>query len=202
MIGITDPATLDGVIVHVATDPQPDVRLLGPGEVARASRFAHRDDRERFIRRRSELRRVLSAQSGIDPQSLVFSHTKEGKPFLNGSPLRFSTASTHGSVAIAIAVDREVGIDIVRLEPGMYDESTAAVVCHPNELDQIRHASDPDRMFATLWARNEAFAKLDGRGLGDHTRDIDLSDRAHHTDVAFRLIDTDRLVVAVAVGAV
>jgi len=193
--------TVDHASVHVVVDPLPQPETLSHAERKRARRFVHAVDRRRYVARRSELRRALGAVTGSNPETLDIRSDTRGKPFVTDRSAWFSLSSVDNVVAVAISRTGDVGVDIVRCSSGMYDEQTARVVMHPNELEAIRNSVDPDLAFARLWARNEAVAKLDGTGLDDHTKDIDLSDGAHHPKATITDLEgPGGLVIAVAVA--
>lgn len=180
---------------------------LSPDEELRAKRFRYEPNRQRFIARRLALRAVVAAELGSNPASVRFSHGPHGRPEVNDdSRVSFSSSSAGDTFVIATCRSATVGVDAVTITSGMFDRSTAAVVFHPAELEQVVASADRDAAFAVLWARKEAFAKADGRGLGGYVKTIDLSGvspRRHAdttvADVIFGVDETRGLAAAVAV---
>src|SRR5690554_313769 len=62
-----------------------DYRLLSQAEWQRACRLHHHADVVRAVATRAALRRLLSAQTGIAPEKLVFSENAYGKPLLKSA---------------------------------------------------------------------------------------------------------------------
>jgi hypothetical protein len=74
------------------------------------------------------------------------------------------------------------------------------MVLSADELAMIGRAADKDRAFLESWTRKEAFAKLDGRGLGRYLATITLSGpTAALPDLGVSIAD---LAIGGAVGAV
>src|SRR5919198_2942147 len=119
----------------VSLDVSPDRRLhleslLSPDERERADRYLVRAPRDRFVVARGTLREVLGRSTGLPPEQLRFSYPcvcgrpdcvpSRRKPRLEvdhalPSP-RFNVAHTEGLALLAVAVGREVGVDVERIE--------------------------------------------------------------------------------------
>jgi len=145
---------------------------LAPDELSRAARFRHAADRQRFVTCRGRLREILSRYAGEAPGALEFCYGLSGKPGLKSAsrgthPLRFNVSHSQGLAAIAIAHDREVGIDIERFQADFAWEEIAESFFFPEEVSVLHSLPVPERYeaFLTAWTRKEACAKARGDGL-------------------------------------
>jgi 4'-phosphopantetheinyl transferase len=143
--------------------------LLSPDEQRRGAGFRLERDRVRFIVRRGLLRRMLALRLGVEPVSLRFGYGSFGKPYLlepHGG-LRFSVAHSSGLAVYALAVEREVGIDIERVREESRLERLAAWFVSPSEerLLNIERADARRLALHRCWTRKEAYLKAVGTGL-------------------------------------
>jgi 4'-phosphopantetheinyl transferase len=80
------------------------VATLSADEAARANRFRHAVDRDRFVVRRGLLRRLLAEGLGIDPARVPLEPGPAGKPSLSTAGLwRAGASSTDGPPAFNLA---------------------------------------------------------------------------------------------------
>jgi len=121
----------------------PGVEDLPPAERERADRIVRPAARKRWVGARWALRGVLGRYLEREPARIELRCSERGKPALATAeePLRFNLSHSGDVALIAVAHDREVGIDVQR---------TGA---RPAE-------------FYAEWARREAIAKCHGVGLG------------------------------------
>ena len=142
---------------------------LEPIEQARAERFIRRVDRQRFLRRRLELRRLLGAEIGCSAGEIRFDDGPHGKPCVGWPPtdLHFNTTSTEGLALIAIA-RMPVGIDCERVRADRVSAATAEIFLTADEFASWSGLSRPSRIIAffVAWTRKEASVKASGLGLG------------------------------------
>src|SRR5437879_8739867 len=94
----------------------PDVNgVLSSDERERASRFHFERDRQRFMIAHSSLRMILGRYLNFPPAMLTFGQTDYGKPFLTNieaAGLLFNMSHSGDVAVIAVAREREVGIDV------------------------------------------------------------------------------------------
>ena len=191
--------------VHVwsATGPADHVgasdawALLGPDERAMALRLRNDDDRVRRVQARAARRRLLARYVGADPDDLCFREGRDGKPELVARPgrptVRFNVTHSGSVILIAVAADRELGVDVERIQAGFPWEPVADASLASVEVVGIRELPAPRRLraFFDCWVRKEAYLKGLGTGLSRSTRDIvvplDPSGGAVHD--ASRLVD-------------
>lgn len=141
-------------------------RLLSAPERARADRFAHPQDRDRFVLGASLLRLVVATTTGIRPEEVQIDRSCAGCGRPHGRP-RLGVAGLHASishsghlVAVASTDAGPVGVDIERLSFTEYG-SLVQYVCTASERTAVREAAD----FFRYWTRKESVLKATGYGL-------------------------------------
>lgn len=115
---------------------------LPASERERAAGLHRQEARERWVAARWALRGVLGRYLGQEPAEIVLRLGERGKPMLAGDreSLRFNLSHSGQLALIAVASEREVGVDVQRI------------------------GSKPTAYYET-WARREAIAKCHGVGL-------------------------------------
>jgi 4'-phosphopantetheinyl transferase len=148
------------------TPAEADLRVLDDAERARAMRPGPRG--AAFARAHAALRAIVGVHLGIEPREVRMNQTEGRKPRLVGAGgLAFSLSHAQGLALIALASDREVGIDVERLSDAIDIETVAAAFLPPPEVAAVSMAPVEvrRRAFFTAWTRHEARLKLRGRGL-------------------------------------
>jgi 4'-phosphopantetheinyl transferase len=141
---------------------------LSPDERARAARYRHSRDRERFERRRGWLRQVLGACLGRPPAEVRFTYGPHGRPaVMDGAGLQFSLSHAGGRVLCAVATGRRLGADLVHVRPGPADDAVARALFAPGEIAGLAALPAEARAaaFHRCWTRKEAYVKARGAGL-------------------------------------
>ncbi|NMM51079.1 4'-phosphopantetheinyl transferase family protein [Paenibacillus aquistagni] len=106
-------------------------------------------------------------------EPLRFGYRSNQKPYLLDFPhIYFNISHCEECVAVAIS-DQEIGIDVQNMVP--YDPNVAAMVCSPEELEQLRSSSDPEALFIRYWTLKESYLKMTGSGITDHMSKLDFS---------------------------
>ena len=153
-------------------------KLLTADERAMARRLRDDDDRARRVQARAARRRLLAGYVGADPEALRFREASNGKPEVVAPPdqprVRFNVTHSGSVILIAVAADREVGIDVERIQTGFPWEQVAGSSFSPAEVATIRRLSAARRLraFFDCWVRKEAYLKGLGKGLSRSTRDF------------------------------
>lgn len=110
---------------------------------------------------------LLSDQFNHPIQSLDFTTTEYGKPYLNDYP-DFSFNHSHSQNFYALATSKQVqnlGIDIEELNRKVRFEALAQHAFHPEELKTWQTlAYDPEYWFK-VWTTKEAVLKASGLGI-------------------------------------
>jgi 4'-phosphopantetheinyl transferase len=131
--------------VRLDVAPEAFYATLSADERSRAARFRFERDRRRFIVARGALRGLLGRLLGTAPSELQFVYNSFGKPALSpeSGGLKFNLSHSADLALVAIATDREVGVDVEHLRP------------------------DEPRTFFEEWTKQEAYVKARGEGLSD-----------------------------------
>jgi 4'-phosphopantetheinyl transferase len=140
---------------------------LSDDERARAGRFCFVEHANRYVVARANLRRILSRYTDAAPELLRFEYSANGKPFLANASIRFNLSHSSDLAVIAVAHDREIGIDVERIR---HDNDLLDVAEHyfaPDERAALRSLSAEERCFGFFrcWTRKEAYLKARGEGL-------------------------------------
>lgn len=118
---------------------------------------------------RRALLRVLGRYLEAEPGAIELRRGEHGKPALADPavPLRFNLSHSGGAALIAIAGDREVGVDIERIVPRRDLLRLAERTLGPDAAATIGAAPQAERLLAfhRAWTRHEAAVKCLGAGL-------------------------------------
>jgi 4'-phosphopantetheinyl transferase len=144
--------------------------LLSVGEQARAERYKVRGDRERFVKSRGALRRILAQQAGEDARALVFIEGDGRRPELRDHRSIHFNLSHSGDFALIAVAAQPLGVDIEAIRPDIGWRELAEANFHPDERALLQAAQDvaAGEAFFQIWAHKEAFLKATGVGLTDH----------------------------------
>ncbi|MGB9446085.1 MAG: 4'-phosphopantetheinyl transferase superfamily protein, partial [Candidatus Acidiferrum sp.] len=127
--------------------------------------------RNHFVAAHGITRNILSGYLQTSPETLSFSVEPNGKPALSRKTdsldLRFNLSHSHGLAMLALALGREVGIDVERIRPGIADEGIQAHIFTAHEQAEFQHIvpTERDCEFLRRWTCKEAFVKALGDGL-------------------------------------
>jgi len=145
---------------------------LGPEDRTRAAAFTREPARRRFVIAHGLLRLLLGRYLGVSPHSLGFESGTHGKPRLAGTEpdrgLVFNVSHSGDCIAIALAHDARLGVDIEGCRPIKELGALAARCLGPSELTHWRGLPETQQLgtFFRLWTLKEAFCKAVGRGIG------------------------------------
>src|SRR5262245_8409839 len=145
--------------------------LLSPDEQARAARFRFREHRRRFVVAHGVLRCILAAYLADDPLQLRFRSDPRSKPGLiepaGSNWLSFNLSHSAGVALIAVAHQREVGVDVERMRH--IDQADGIAEHHfcVSERDTLRITPEERKsdLFFAYWTRKEALLKATGEGI-------------------------------------
>ncbi|MGH2271333.1 4'-phosphopantetheinyl transferase family protein [Anaerohalosphaeraceae bacterium U12dextr] len=160
----------DEVLVYWANLDEWDTSPEGltETELNRARQYVRACDRNRFIVRRSLLRRFLSAFLDRPAHAVSIHCTAEGKPALNParhpSAIQFSLSHSQGIAAFAFAVGRNIGIDIEKNDPQIEPLPLARQYFTTDEASYLEHLEPQAQRLAfyQCWTRKEAYLKAAG----------------------------------------
>ena len=155
-------------------------RLLSKDEIRRASSFRFARDRNRFVLAHGIVRSILSRYLSMAPADLAIRRADSGRPHLEstggGEDVQFSMSHTEDRVAVAIARDMDVGVDIERIREVQRMDSILARCLSEQALLEVMAMSAEERRqaFFTWWTANEALLKAREKGMGSLSEGLDI----------------------------
>jgi 4'-phosphopantetheinyl transferase len=152
--------------------------ILDDNERARAERFVSELDRRRFVVAHAQMRIVIAAFLHVPPVAIRFSVGSHGKPQLSDRriDLRFSLSHSGEQALLALAIGREVGIDIEQVRS--VEVLDLARHCFSQREYETLESFSPDQRLQAFfrgWTRKESLVKARGDGLSCSLRDFDVS---------------------------
>lgn len=169
--------------VHLAAfrldEGVPDETSLDERERERAARMRPEPMRRRFVLARATLRRLLSAELGLEPAKLCLREARHGRPELAGredGALVFNMAHSGDRALLAWRRGGLLGVDLEEHRPVQRMEELAEETLTPDELEDWRAAPELTReaRFFRTWTRKEAVLKATGLGLSGGLRQLDV----------------------------
>jgi 4'-phosphopantetheinyl transferase len=155
--------------VSLASCTDDDAELLSRDERVRAARFRFDADRERWVRARAVLRRLLGRYLEVDGRRIRLEVSPNGKPAVPGGAVSFNLSHA-GDEALygftggcAVGVDVEVfgrRVDVLALAERALDRDEVSRL-------QLLRGSAREQEFLRSWVRHEAALKCRGGRLGD-----------------------------------
>jgi 4'-phosphopantetheinyl transferase len=170
-----------GKIAELAREP-----LLSPDEERRAHSRS-------FVAGRTLLRRVLGKCLDRDPRPIRF--IEDDKPRLAYGDLGFNVAHGGEYVLVAVARDRNIGVDVEPVDHRRAVGTIAEIAIGADAAFELEHLPAERRAarFTSWWVRIEALCKATGAGLmfpveteapGFSVRDVAMP-AGYHAAVAF-----------------
>jgi len=142
---------------------------LDTEELLLAACFRLERDRQRFVIRRTLLKKLLSFYLGIPPRMIRCNYGQYGKPYLSiGSAIQFNTSHSQGLAIYAIGCQRHLGVDLEAIQPVPEIDALINRWFPSREARSLQHLSPQEKQeaFYRLWTKKEAYLKALGRGLG------------------------------------
>ncbi len=142
-----------------------DLALLLPEEKLRLARSARKNKTELGLAARLHLRQMLSVVLDCAPSDIVLTNSPDGRPQLHSDhgaaalSLDFSISYTPQGLAICIANNRRVGVDLQRFNPRQEGNFETLF----GSYRQRRHSTT--LLPQEIWTRMEAYGKMQGEGL-------------------------------------
>ncbi len=142
---------------------------LDEGERRRLDEILHAGERRRFLAAHGASRAILAGLLGVPAGQLRWEPGVNGKPHLSGQSGEWHTNLSHsGDLCLLAVANREVGVDVQQLSPGLDPVAMARRRYPPDEASYVADGADhAERLgrFTTLWARKEACVKAAGGRL-------------------------------------
>lgn len=164
-----DEVQVWGTVLDVTDSELPRAAsVLSRDERERAERLISEGHRRQSIAAHAMLRAILSRYCCAHPEQLAIRRTSDGKPFLSDYPsIRFNLTHSHGRALIAVARDREVGVDLEQVRREVEVLRLAKRFLSERDLTCIEQG-DPAQQherFLQTWVAREAVFKAEGRGI-------------------------------------
>ena len=155
---------------------------LSEDELVRANNFRDSLLRDRFIAGRFCLREILGKELGMPSSEISFSIENNGKPVVSNSPTspnqggHFSFSRSQQYALIGYSASRRIGVDIERVRSLPDMELMAGAIFSEHQLLEWQSLVLAERPlgFFRGWTRKEAVVKVDGRGISDGVRQIEV----------------------------
>jgi 4'-phosphopantetheinyl transferase len=148
----------------------PPAEALPQAERERAASFLRPEPARRWVASRWVLRGVLGRYLGVEPAAVELSVGEHGKPRLRDSAagLRFNLSHSGEVSLVAVAAEREVGIDVEAVDEGRDMQALAERALPAADADAVRAAPSERRsaVFYQAWSCHEARLKCLRVGLG------------------------------------
>src|SRR5262249_39552344 len=130
-------------------------QLLSAAEQAEESRFYFSRDRHRYLVSRALLRTALSRYASVAPKDWTFATNEYGRPEIanlqtTDGILSFSLSHTQGLIALGVAKDRTLGIDVENLAASDVPTSLAHHFFSPEEIVALRDVPHQQRQLRFL----------------------------------------------------
>ena len=146
-------------------------------ESQRAARFHFDLDRLFFVASHGMLRSILGGYLGADPASIEFRRGPRGKPELAGRELCFNLSHAGNRAVVAVARQRQVGVDVERVRPAFAWLEIVERFFSPGEVAALRALKPGEQTdaFFRCWTRKEAYLKARGDGIALGLKSFDVS---------------------------
>lgn len=141
--------------------------LLDTAELRRVQSRRIATDRDQLALGYALHRMLLAKLLGCDASKVPIGRDAQGCPRLSGSTLSTSLSHADHCVAVAIATEGPVGVDIELTERAPVVPEIADRICHPSDTAGIAVLPGlaRDEALLALWVRKEAYLKAAGIGL-------------------------------------
>jgi 4'-phosphopantetheinyl transferase len=151
-------------------------QVLSAEELTRADRFKFERDRRCFIAARAQLRTIVGNYLESDPRALAFKYEARGKPFLD-APIRFNITHSKELALVAIAHQRNVGVDLESIRAMKDIEKIANRFFSASESTELAGLEEVEQLqaFFRCWTLKEAWIKATGDGLSQPTESFDVA---------------------------
>lgn len=138
---------------------------LSPEELERAERVRVMRARDEFVVGRALLRVLAGQATGVVPRSVEISVGAMGKLRVPG--VECNVAHSRGMVALALARDAAIGVDVEAQDRAVEALDVARDTFAPGEVEEIEAAREGERtaIFCRIWTKKEAVLKAHGQGL-------------------------------------
>jgi 4'-phosphopantetheinyl transferase len=151
--------------------------LLDDSERERAGRFRFPDDRARFTIGRAMARKALGHFLQREPASISFTRTERGRPVLPRHELAFNISHARDFIAVGVAKDARVGIDIECVDRKIDLMGLVERILSERDFRAFATLPEEEKLaaFFRVWTRKEAYLKARGEGISEGLQSITVS---------------------------
>jgi len=166
-------------------------QLLTPDEHERWVRYRFDKDKHQHLVTRALLRHTLSLYAPqLAPADWRFVLNSHGKPAVTNPmelPLQFNLSHTSNSVALAVTLGREIGVDVEKIKTVEQVRGLASRCFTEEENDYLFDGDNESLLwrFFKLWTLKEAYIKACGRGLSISLQALSFSPKADPLHLSF-----------------
>ncbi len=152
--------------------------VLSVDEQRRVQRFVKEQHSNRALASAAILRHILSCYIGVAPTEISLDRAKGGKPYLLDAglqhDLRFNLSHSENRLLCAVALSREVGVDIEHHNPSVHFEEIAKRFFAKSEYEFLQSIPSQEHAcrFYQIWTCKEAYVKLIGEGLAHNLKNF------------------------------
>ncbi len=189
-----DPHHVELVEFDLARTDDELLDVLSAEERARAGRFGREVHRARFIAARGMLRVLLGEVLHLSPRDVGIRADHNGKPALareHISRLRFNLSHSEDRGVVALALGRELGVDVERVSRTVDVGSIALRFFAPGESTALLSVPEPRRheAFFRCWTCKESYLKARGDGLLVRLDAFEVEPAEHPTRLRWSSLD-------------
>jgi 4'-phosphopantetheinyl transferase len=155
--------------------------LLSEAERSKAGEFHFPRHRDSYILRHGILRILLSGYRKQHPRDIEFRLRPLGKPELQDglpqAPLHFSHSHSGDLALYAITCLCPVGVDVECMKPVPDIDQIVKQFFSSREIQALAALPEGERLhaFYVCWTRKEACLKVDGEGISQGVKHVDVS---------------------------
>jgi len=164
--------------------------LLAEDERKKRDRFRFEKDQHSCLVTRALVRTVLSKYTDVTPGAWRFVTNEYGRPEIDEPVdarwLKFNLSHTNGLIALIVARDREVGVDVEDRERRGRLLNVADRYFSPSEVEALRALPEGEQLdrFFLYWTLKESYIKARGMGLAIPLSQFSFA-IASHISIAF-----------------
>lgn len=146
-------------------------KLMSSDERVQQARFLFERDRHQYLVTRGLVRSLLSKYADVPPEEWRFEKNRYGRPEIEHPmqvpPLRFNLSHTRGMIVCAVAIDREIGVDVEQSAHRSFGLGLARRYFAESEVAHLESLPEGEQRqaFFDFWTLKEAYIKARGRGL-------------------------------------
>lgn len=142
-------------------------QLLDKNCIRQIENSLYKGEQERAFIRYATTRIILGKAIGEDPKKVAILQDANNKPYLSDYPIHFNLSHTANFAFLAYHPDRELGVDIEKIEQDIDLKNMPNVFMSPKEIELLNHSSNPLEYFFIVWCGKEAYLKAIGIGFSE-----------------------------------